>query len=402
MCIFLTQLRKKDFVVLTMDIAVNRRQEQRLCYRWPISFASSVKEKPSPGQIVDVSSWNLAFLCHADKNCPRLEELTTIDFGVPYFGSTDSFDTIFFNRIGRVCRIDELTNLVNRVVIQFARPLFFKPGEQNISESDAIQRLEAKAQSISKAEEEARLYSDELLKAQEKTHSSEQAKEKAEQKLKDEIKARCNAEAKAEAQEKARIEAQSTAEAEMQARLEIQKHVKYEIEAIKKAHAEELVRFEERIKSYAEANDRIEEQLKAEIEARCKAEAKLITQVEHSQKAKEKAKYKVRSRVQAQEKAETEACRRKKLEDQMQHKIKSYDDQIVNIKAEASEEIAKVKSDVADIIAGLKSQLKQNPDLFFQDDVLTEKKINIKTIPSAKSTLMEKLDKLIKNRGIIY
>ena len=167
-----------------MDIAVNQRQEQRLCYRWPVRFASDVKEKPFPGQIVDVSSWNLAFLCHADKNCPSLEQLITLDFGVPYFGSTDSFDTVFFNRVGRVCRIDELSNLVNRVVIQFARPLFFKPGEQSISESDAMQRLEAKAQSLSKAQEETRLYSDAMLKAQEKTRSAELAIEKVEKKYK--------------------------------------------------------------------------------------------------------------------------------------------------------------------------------------------------------------------------
>ena len=204
---FSNKLRKKDFVVLTMDIAVNQRQEQRLCYRWPVSFARNVREKPSPGQVVDVSSWNLAFLCHADKKCPRPEHLITVDFGVPYFDSTDSFDTVFFNRIGRVSRVDNLTNLVNRVVIQFARPLFFKPGEQNISESEALQRLEAKTQSISKAEEEARLYSEALTKAEEKTTSYEQAKAEAEKKLKDEIKARCKIEAKSRAQTEEKLRA---------------------------------------------------------------------------------------------------------------------------------------------------------------------------------------------------
>jgi len=160
---------------LTMKIAVNQREEQRLCYRWPVRFARSVKEKPSSGQIVDVSSWNLSFLCHANKKCPSPEQLVTVDFGVPYFDSADSFDTVFFNRIGRVSRVDNLTNLVNRVIIQFSKPLFFRPGEQNISESDALQRLEGKAQSISKAEEEARLYSEALLKAEEKTTIYEQA-----------------------------------------------------------------------------------------------------------------------------------------------------------------------------------------------------------------------------------
>ena len=388
---------------MTMDITVNQRQEQRLCYRWPVSFASSVKEKPSPGQIVDVSSWNLAFLCHADKKCPGPEQLITLDFGVPYFDSTDSFDTVFFNRVGRVCRVDKLTNLVNRVVIQFSRPLFFKPGEQNISESDALQRLEAKAQSISKAEEEARLYSDALLKAQEKTYSFEQAKEKAEKKLKDEIKAKCKAEAKAEAEEKARIEAESRAEAEIQARIEAQKQAKFDIEEITKAHAEELKRFEEKIKSYVEDKDRIEEQLNIEIEARCRAEANLIAQAKHSSKTQEKAKCKINTKVKAQQKAEAETHKREKLEAQMQQKIKSYDDQIAKIKIDAAEEIASVKADVVDIIDGLKAQLKQNSDLAPQPNAQIEQKINIKTIPpSTKKTLWEKVDILAKNRGIIY
>ena len=423
---------------MTMDIAVNQRQEQRLCYRWPVSFARSVKEKPSPGQIFDVSSWNLSFLCHADKKCPRPEQLITVDFGVPYFDSADSFDTVFFNRIGRVSRVDKLTDLVNRVVVRFARPLFFKPGEQNISESDALQRLEAKAQSISKAEEEARLYSEALTKAEEKTTSYEQAKAKAEKKLKDEIKARYKAEAKlrdeteekiaayaeakeraeekakiqalatakarakAESEAKARIEAESRAEAEIQARIEAQKQAKFDIEEIVKAHAEELIRIEERIKSYAEAKDRIEEKLNAEIENRCKTETNAIAQAEQSVKAEEKAKYEVSLRVQAQEKAEAETRKRKMLEAQMHQKIKSYNDQIAKIKAEAAEEIVKVRVDAENIIAGLKEQLTHNPDSMHQANTGTGQKTNVKTTHSPTTTLLKKVDKLIKDRGIIY
>ncbi len=421
---FSDTLRKKDFVVLTMDIAVNQRQEQRLCYRWPVSFARSVKEKPSPGQIVDVSSWNLCFLCHADRKCPHPEQLITVDFGVPYFDSTDSFDTVFFNRIGRVYRVDKLTDLVNRVVVRFARPLFFKPGEQNISESDALQRLEAKSQSISKAEEEARLYSEALTKAEEKTTSYEKAKAKAEKRLKDEIKARCKAEAKlraeteekiaayaeakeraeeqakiqalatakarakAESEAKARIEAESRAEAEIQARIETQKQAKFDIEEIAKAHAEELIRIEER--------------LKAEIENRCKTETNAIAQAEQSAKTEEKAKHEVSLRVQAQEKAEAETCKRKKLEAEMHQKIKSYNDQIAKIKAEAAEEIAKIRADAENTIAGLKEQLRQNSDSPQQANTGTGQKTNVKTTHSPPKNLLKKVDKLIKNRGIIY
>ncbi len=152
-------------MVLTMDIAGEQRAEQRLRYRWPVSFARDVKEKPSPGQIVDVSSRGMAILCHADKNCPHPDQLVTVDFGVPHFDLADSFDAVFFNRIGRVCRVDSLSSQISRVAVQFAEPLFFKPGEQNISESDAQQRLQAKAHSISKAEEKARIYSEALANA---------------------------------------------------------------------------------------------------------------------------------------------------------------------------------------------------------------------------------------------
>ena len=158
--------RKKDFVVLRMETADNQRTEQRLHYRWPVRFARDVKGKSSPAQIFDVSSKGLAILCHDDKNCPHPDQMITVDFSVPHFDSTDSFDAVFFNRIGRVCRVDNLNNKVNRIAIQFAEPLFFKPGEQDISESDAQQRLQAKTHSIAKAEEKARSYGQALARAE--------------------------------------------------------------------------------------------------------------------------------------------------------------------------------------------------------------------------------------------
>jgi len=470
-----------------MKIAVNQREEKRLCYRWPVSFARSVKDTPCPGQILDVSSWNLAFLCHANKNCPRPEQLINIDFGVPYFDSTDSFDTVFFNRIGRVSRVDNLTNLVNRVVIQFARPLFFKPGEQDISESEALQRLEAKTQSISKAEEEARLYSEALTRAEEKTTSYEQAKAEAEKKLKDAIKARCKAEAKlieeaeekeraeekariqalatakvrtkAESEAKARIEAESRAETEIQARIETQNKAQFDLEEMAKERNEELIRVEERIKSYAEAKDRIEEKLKAEIEARCQVEANAIAQAEQSAKAQTKAANETELRIQAQKKAEdytqkianiedqmqqmiksyngqideikaeaaeeiakaqTKATneaelriqtqkkvedyahKMARLEEQMQQMTKSYNGQIAEIKAEAAEEIAKLKADTADARAELKARQKQNHQSHTRANIGTEQKTIPKTIHSPKTTMVEKVDKLIKDKGTIF
>lgn len=130
----------------------SRRAEQRLHYRWPVRFTiNPEQQQPFSGQLVDVSSRGMAMLFHADKSCPRLGQSVTADFGVPYFDSHDSFDTVLFRRAGLVCRVDNLNSRVNRVALQFADPLFFKPGEQNISDTDAQQRLEAKFRSVARA-----------------------------------------------------------------------------------------------------------------------------------------------------------------------------------------------------------------------------------------------------------
>lgn len=127
----------------------NNRAEQRLRYRWPVRFTISPgQNQVFSGQLVDVSSKGMAMLFHADGNCPCPEQSVTADFGVPYFDSHGSFDTVLFRRAGRVCRVDNLNSRVNRVALQFAEPLFFKPGEQNISDADAQQRLEAKVRSV--------------------------------------------------------------------------------------------------------------------------------------------------------------------------------------------------------------------------------------------------------------
>ncbi len=110
-----------------------------------------VGQKPLRGQIVDVTSRGLAFLCHPGEGCPNPDQLVTTGFGVPHFNSHGSFDTVFFNRVGRVCRVDSLNDKVSRVAIQFAEPLFFQPGQQSISDSEAQQRLEAQARSLVKA-----------------------------------------------------------------------------------------------------------------------------------------------------------------------------------------------------------------------------------------------------------
>jgi len=290
---------KKDSVILT-EKAYDQRAEQRLRYRWPVRFARDVKEKTSPGQIVDVSSSGLAMLCHADKRCPHQDQLITIDFGVPHFGSTDYLDVVFFNRIGRVCRIDYLSNMVNRVAVQFAEPLFFKPGEQNISESDAQQRLQDKTYSITRAEEKAKVYGEALARTEEKLRSYAEAKAKTEERAKIEAKARAIVE------EKVRAEAESIAE------------------------------LQEKTRAYAEAKGRAEERAKIEAKTRKKAEENVRAEIQKSAD----------------------------LEAQMQDIVKSYTDQIVKIKAEATEAIIWAKAEAEYTVAKVKDEFKQKDDVY--------------------------------------
>ncbi|MHC4203629.1 MAG: PilZ domain-containing protein [Planctomycetota bacterium] len=237
-----------------------QRKEKRLRYRWHARFSSNPKQKPLSGQMVDVSSKGMALLYHADKNCPKPDQFITANFGVPYFDSDDSFETVLFNRIGRVCRIDNLTSKVNRIAVQFAEPLSFKPGEQNISDSDAKQRLEAKAQSIvsgkekkaaktkddkktkSNAEKTERAYSEALARAEERIRSYAEAKAQAEEKLKTEIEAKAKAEEKAKTEAKLRAKAEKKANAEAEKRAKIESELREKTERKSKAHKKKTTR----------------------------------------------------------------------------------------------------------------------------------------------------------------
>jgi hypothetical protein len=262
-----------------MEKAAEQRAEKRLRYRWHARFALNPRQKPLSGQMVDVSSKGMALLYHNDESCPGPDQLITTNFGVPYFDSGGSFDTVFFNRIGRVCRIDNLTSKVNRIAIQFAEPLFFKPGEQDISDSDAKQRLEDKAQLIvgakekpaakirkkvsvnnqakSNTEEIARFYSEALARAEERLRSCAEAKARAEEKAKAETTARAKAEmkAKSEAKLRAKAEKNAAAEAEKRAKIEAELQKKTDL------YTEQLAKIKAKA-SQETANIKVEDQFK--------------------------------------------------------------------------------------------------------------------------------------------
>ena len=134
-----------------MEKTREKRAEQRLRYHWFIQYAGNVKQPLSQGRMVDVSSSGAAFICFANKDCPGVGTLVTTRFSVPRFDSDKSFDTASFNRIGRVCRVDNINSSLRRIAIQFARPLPFKPGEQNISKYDRIYNLVTNSDGITAA-----------------------------------------------------------------------------------------------------------------------------------------------------------------------------------------------------------------------------------------------------------
>ena len=365
-----------------MEKADDRRAEQRLTYRWPVRFSRDVKKKPFPGQIVNVSSKGLSILCHADGNCPALDQVVKVDFSVPHFGSADSFDAVFFSRIGHVCRVDNLSSMVNRVAFQLDEPLFFKPGEQGISESDAQKRLEAKARSITKAEEKTKFYGEALARAEERIKSYAKAKSEAKER------------------EKAHNEALAGAEERIKSYVK----AKSEAEEREKAYIEAIARAEERIKFYAEAKAEAEKKLKAEIEARCKAEADVRVEAEQRAKAEAKAITESKLRAKAEKKAGAEAQKRARLKAEMREKIKSYTDQMAKIKAESDEAIAKVKAEAADTIAKVRDQFKQKDDAHAKVKIVAVKKpkVKSKSKQSAKVTLMEKVDEIITDRNRVF
>lgn len=263
-----------------MGKADERRSEQRLHYRWGVRFTCSTGGEPLSGQMFDVSSNGMALLFHANEKCPRQGQSITANFGVPCFDSRGSFETMFFNRIGRVCRVDHLSSKVNRVCIQFTEPLFFKPGEQKITESEAQQRLQDKARSVAKAKAESEEKQKAEIEAEHRTEAKVTAE--AEQEIKAQTEARVKAEARAKGEAQARAQAEAKAKRQAKLRAKADKKAKTEAKKREKTEAEA----KEKSKFYQEQVAKIKSEAAQEI-ARLKAEtANALAKAEEEFKAK--------------------------------------------------------------------------------------------------------------------
>lgn len=105
-----------------------RRRERRLRYHWPVWFTEDLNGILSQGQMIDVSSGGAAFTCYSDK-CPTPGQRITTRFSVPKYDDSDSFDMENYVRTSTVCRIEEVSPFIQKVAVQFAQTLPFKPGE---------------------------------------------------------------------------------------------------------------------------------------------------------------------------------------------------------------------------------------------------------------------------------
>ncbi|MCD6395216.1 MAG: PilZ domain-containing protein, partial [Planctomycetes bacterium] len=375
----------------------NQREEQRLRYRWYLKYANDANESNLTGQMFDISSRGMAFLCHWDENCPNPGELITTRFAVPCFDSGDSFDLIFFNRLGQVCRVDDLGSRVRRVAIQFAKPLFFKPGEQNISASEAQQRLNTQNRARTETEKAKKAEAEEKTGVYIKTIKRLEHKLEAERaaRLKAEGQAQANRDVIIEAQEdlaayaRARGQAEKTAETESEARVQAQQHLKSEIEARIEAEERLKIAIEKHSEMKAQAAEEIaavkskmseaihaavsEAQKETESAASLKAEEQVQANKVLAAKAQEELAAYARARDEAQKTAETESEARvqaqQHLKSEIEARIEAEERLKIAIKkhskmgAQAAEEIAYLKSGMIEAIRAAKSEAQKKTEL---------------------------------------
>ena len=101
-----------------------RRREERLHYELPVLFAGESKEDFVRGDMVDISSRGMAFICDNDEKCPSVGQQLNMRFSVPRYGR-DCSDMHEINRTGSVFRIDDLHESRRRVAVQFDDPPFW-------------------------------------------------------------------------------------------------------------------------------------------------------------------------------------------------------------------------------------------------------------------------------------
>ncbi|MHC4123072.1 MAG: PilZ domain-containing protein [Planctomycetota bacterium] len=120
-----------------------RRREKRLHYRQPMWFGEDFTKQLTRGVTWDVSSGGLAFTCHNKDKQPSPGQNIVARFTVPRFSTEKSSETLDFERIGRICRVEQTSGQMKKVAIQFAKTLPFKPGEQITDKKETPEKANA-------------------------------------------------------------------------------------------------------------------------------------------------------------------------------------------------------------------------------------------------------------------
>jgi hypothetical protein len=108
-----------------------RRREERLKISGSIYFDTDKKGKTLQGQMIDVSSGGMSFMCLNKPDCTEPGRKITARFSVPFFTADGIFARRKFTRTAKICRSGAAGNNLRQVAVQFAEPLPFKPVEQS-------------------------------------------------------------------------------------------------------------------------------------------------------------------------------------------------------------------------------------------------------------------------------
>lgn len=108
-----------------------RRREERLKITGSVYFDTDKKAKTLQGQMIDVSSGGMAFMCLNKTGLAEPGRQITARFSVPFFTPDGIFARRKFTRTGKICRSYPTGSNLRQVAVQFAEPLPFKPVEQS-------------------------------------------------------------------------------------------------------------------------------------------------------------------------------------------------------------------------------------------------------------------------------
>ncbi len=112
-----------------MSEGKQRRTEDRLEHKWPVLFSKDFTKSVDQGLMVDVSSGGIAFDCNNRACRPEPGQELTVQFSLPRSDEQDPTAIVSITRTGRICRVEQISESVNRIAIQFDKPLTLKPCE---------------------------------------------------------------------------------------------------------------------------------------------------------------------------------------------------------------------------------------------------------------------------------